>query len=132
MFVGGLALALGIVSGVLGYKLIGFEICLPLQVTYFTLLLLSVPQASLSSLYGLDLSSGYNKLEPFNLLASQQLDKGLIVLQRNNNFLENCNFSYVPLAVFLILTAVTVIWVKEKVEEPAKKAKSELKKKKKD
>lgn len=68
MFVGGLALLLGVLSGVLGYKLIGFEICLPLQVTYFTLLLLNVPQASLASLYGLDLSSGYNKLQSFNLL----------------------------------------------------------------
>lgn len=112
MFVGGLALLLGILSGALGYKIIGFEICLPVQVTYFSLLLLNVPQASMSSMFGLTLSSGYNQLESFDLLQNQNLDKGLIVLQRNYSFLDNCNFSYVPLAVLLVLSAITGIWVK--------------------
>lgn len=87
MFVGGFGFAIAIVSGIVGYKLIGFEICLPIQVIYFTMLMLDVPQASISSLYSLSFSSGYNRLSSFNILDQLSLDKGLIVLQRTPYFL---------------------------------------------
>ena len=86
-FIGGLAFLFAIVSAILGYKLIGFEICLPVQVIYFSLLMLDVPQASISSLYGLVFSSGYNQLSSFNLQKQLGLEKGLIVVQKTPYFL---------------------------------------------
>ena len=87
LVVGGFALALAIAAGIVGYKMVGFEIVLPVQVTYFTLSMLNVPYSALSSLYGLSFSTGYNQVASFELLNNLNLDKGLIVLQRNNFFL---------------------------------------------
>ena len=78
---------LGIVSGIVGYKMIGFEISLPVQITYFSLCLLNVPYSAISSLYGLSFSTGYNTISSFSLKDNLDLDKGLIVLQKNNFFL---------------------------------------------
>lgn len=128
MMVGGASFIFAIVSGLVGFKMIGLELCIPIQVTYLTLCYLNVPYSSLSSLYGLSLSTGYNQISSFELLNYLNLDKGLIVLQRNNFFLENCNFTYVSLAILLLLSVLTYQCVKEKVEEP--KTITERKKKK--
>ena len=58
-------------------------------------------------MYGLSFSTGYNQLESFELGNNLDLDKGLIVLQRNNFFLENCNFTYIVLGLFIALAMVS-------------------------
>lgn len=132
MFVSGLGLAVAVVAAGLGYKMIGFEICLPIQVTYFALILLEVPQAAISSLFGLTLSSGYNQLRSFAIRDNLSFDKGLVVLQKQPYFLDNCNFTYIPLIALFVAAGVSRAWVPEKKEEPAKKVVSELKKKEKE
>lgn len=87
IFVGAGGLIFAIVAAIVGYKMIGFEICLPIQIIYFSLCLLDVTYSSMASMYGLVYSSGYNQLSSFSLLENLDLDKGLIVLQKNNFFL---------------------------------------------
>ena len=115
MFVGGLGFGIAVVSAVLGYKLIGFEIVLPVQVAYFALMMLAVPQASISSLYGLSLSYGYNTLTSFSLADNLNANKGLIVMQRQPQFLQNVNYTYIPLLLLFLAAAITKLWVKEPV-----------------
>jgi hypothetical protein len=107
--VGGLLFA--IVSSIIGYKMIGFEICLPIQIIYFNLSMLNVPYSSISSMYGLVYSTGYNQLSSFSLLDNLDLDKGLIVLQKNSFFLENCNYMYILVVLMMGLAMATRCFV---------------------
>jgi hypothetical protein len=126
MFVGGAGLVFAVVAGLVGFKMIGFEICLPVQVTYLSLCLLNVPYSALSSTYGLGFSTGYNQLSSFDLLSHLNLDKGLIVLQRTNFFIENCNFTYILLAVLLVAAVVARGFVGESEEAPKKMGAEQL------
>ena len=65
MFVGGLALIFAIVAGIMGFKLIGWEIAMPVQLSFFTFLLINAPLSPLNSLVGLSFSTGYNQLRTF-------------------------------------------------------------------
>lgn len=65
MMVGGASFIFAIIAGMVGFKMVGFELCLPIQVTYLTLCYLNVPYSSLSSLYGLSFSTGYNQISSF-------------------------------------------------------------------
>lgn len=50
------------------------------------------------------------------------------MLQRTNFFLENCNFSYVPLAILIVLTIIFRCCMPEKEEATATKPTKEEKK----
>ena len=67
-------------------------------------------------------------MQSFELINNLNLDKGLIVLQRTNFFLENCNYSFVPLAVVIILTIVFRCCMPEKEEASTVKPVKEEKK----
>jgi hypothetical protein len=62
---GGLAFIFAIVASVLGYKLIGLEMVLPIQLVYFSLVTINIPSSAMGSLYGLSFSNGYNRMKPF-------------------------------------------------------------------
>jgi hypothetical protein len=64
-----LALFFAIVSSVLGYKLIGFEVLLPVQIMYFSISTLNHTYSALGALRALDYSNGYNKIGPAYTLA---------------------------------------------------------------
>lgn len=61
-----LALGLGVVSSVVGYKLMGLELLLPLQTAFFTQFGMVNPPPYVSSLKSLKYSMGYNQLIPYN------------------------------------------------------------------
>jgi hypothetical protein len=71
-------------SSVLGYKLIGFEILLPVQLVYLSLSCLNQPASALGSLRTLSYSTGYNQLKAFNLNDNLSLTPGLMSMQRND------------------------------------------------
>lgn len=73
-----------ITSSVLGYKLMGFEILLPIQLIYLSLSHLNQPVSALGSLYTLSFSTGYNKLDTFSYFDNFNLTPGLMVLQRDS------------------------------------------------
>lgn len=62
---GGLAFVFAIVTSVLGYKLLGLEILLPIQLVYFSLASLNTPSSTIGSFYGLSFSNGYNIVRAF-------------------------------------------------------------------
>jgi len=72
----------GVFSGAIGFKLIGWEICMPVQVVFLSFILQNEPLSALSSLVGLNLSTGYNQIQTFNTITSMGLDKGLMIMQR--------------------------------------------------
>ena len=49
------------------------------------------------------------------------LDKGLIVLQRRNFFVENCNYTFVGVIVLAVVTLALRSCVREREEEVKKK-----------
>jgi hypothetical protein len=63
--VGGLAFLFAIVASVLGYKLIGLELLLPIQLVYFSLASLNTPSSTIGSLHGLSFANGFNKIKAF-------------------------------------------------------------------
>jgi hypothetical protein len=65
MFAGGLSLIFAIIAGIIGFKLIGWEIALPVQLSFFTFLLINSPVSAINSLWGLSFSTGYNQLKTF-------------------------------------------------------------------
>lgn len=109
-FVGGLALVFAVVSSVLGYKLIGFEILLPVQCIYLSLAELGHTSAALAALRNLSYSNSYN-LQPVLPASNPQ---GLFILQRNTEFLSNLNFSAAPFILAIIMALFLRIGLKEK------------------
>jgi hypothetical protein len=65
MFLGGLVLLFAVIAGILGLKLIGWEIAMPVQISFFTFLLVNSPLSAINSLVGLSFSTGYNQLKVF-------------------------------------------------------------------
>lgn len=80
---GVVSILFAITSSVLGYKLMGFEILLPIQLIYLSLSHLNQPVSALGSLYTLSFSTGYNRLDAFSYLDNFNLTPGLMVLQRD-------------------------------------------------
>lgn len=78
------SLLFAVTSSALGYKLMGFEMLLPVQLIYLCLSHLNQPVSALGSLYNLGFSTGYNKLESFNIYDNFNLTPGLMVLQRDS------------------------------------------------
>ncbi len=79
--VGVTALIVALASSVLGYKLIGFEIMLPVQIMYLALSELSHTYSALGQLRTLNYSNGYNQLVPYSLASSAPA--GLLVMERS-------------------------------------------------
>jgi hypothetical protein len=79
--VGGFALFFAVASSVLGYKLIGFEVLLPVQVMYFSLAILNHTYSALGALRSLNYSNGYNKVGPgFSLADAPRMLPGMMVM----------------------------------------------------
>jgi hypothetical protein len=124
--IGGLALVFAIVSSVLGYKLIGFEIMLPIQLMYLSLSELNHTSSALGSLKNLSFSTGYNQIASFTLTNSMSVQPGLQVMQRTSEFLTNVNFSAAPLLVVITIALIFRLGIKEK-EKKAEVVKTDKK-----
>lgn len=117
--VGAFALLLALVSSVLGYKLIGFEVMLPLQACYFALAELSRTFTALGALRSLNYANGYNQVAAFDFKEArgQGALPGLIVMERSSEFLANLNFAAVPLLVAMAVAVGMRLGIREKKVE---------------
>jgi len=61
-----LAIIIALVSSLAGYKLFGFELILPIQAVFFTLLTMSNPPPFISQLKFMIYSNGFNGLFTYN------------------------------------------------------------------
>lgn len=91
MLVGIIVLVLALGTSLYGRKLMGFELILPVQCTYFGLSCLSGVTATIGQLKNLYYSTGYNTIPKASLNENSNY-AGLSVIGFQNEFLLNFNF----------------------------------------
>lgn len=104
IFEAALTVVLAILASVLGLKLAGLELILPVQLIYFSLAAIG-PQASyVSALASLKYANGYSAIAAYDYDRTYSQDKNLVAMTYESEFLLSTN-------VMLFLFVVALIWL---------------------
>ena len=102
-----IGLVMGVFAAIAGHKLLGLELLLSLQGSYFCFLTIQVPKTYLTGLRGLEFSNGYGEITTYDYENFYQLDTKLPYFDLQVEYGLNVNVmlgvALVSAVVFLIL-----------------------------
>jgi len=98
------AILLAIFASVVGLKLAGIELLIPVQLIYFSLATLTYMPSYISTLANLKYSNGYSSIVSYDYFRTYSQHQNLVAIQYETEFLLSTN-------IMIGLYLLTLLWL---------------------